>query len=101
LSAGDVIVLQGLVRRRPEDAGWRPPAGGERIAEIGPPPVKAGDAAQYMEAVFNPGMTSATHVHSGPEAWYTLTGETSLETPDGVQIGRAGSQYVIVPGARQ
>ena len=83
-----------------EDAGWRPPAGGERIAEIGPLPVKAGEAyaAQYMEAVFNPGMTSATHVHSGPEAWYTLTGETCLETPDGVQIGRAGGQYVIVPG---
>jgi quercetin dioxygenase-like cupin family protein len=37
-------------------------------------------------------------VHSGPEAWYTLTGETCLETPDGVQIGRAGGQYVIVPG---
>ena len=51
-----------------------------------------------MEAVFNPGMTAHAHVHSGPEAWYTLTGETCLETPDGVQIGRAGAQYVIVPG---
>jgi len=83
-----------------EDAGWRAPAGGERIAEIGPLPVNAGEAytAQYMEAVFNPGMTAPAHVHSGPEAWYTLTGETCLETPDGVQIGRAGGQYVIVPG---
>jgi quercetin dioxygenase-like cupin family protein len=42
--------------------------------------------------------TAPAHVHSGPEAWYTLTGETCLETPDGVQIGRAGGQYVIVPG---
>src|SRR5271169_5911454 len=52
-----------------EDAGWPAPKGAERIAEIGPLPVKAGEAytAQYMEAVFNPGMTSATHVHSGPE----------------------------------
>jgi quercetin dioxygenase-like cupin family protein len=83
-----------------EDVGWRAPAGAERIAEIGPLPVKAGEAytAQYMEAVFNPGMTAPAHVHSGPEAWYTLTGETCLETPDGVQIGRAGAQYVIVPG---
>ncbi|MFZ0810179.1 MAG: cupin domain-containing protein [Bradyrhizobium sp.] len=83
-----------------EDDGWRAPAGGERIAQIGPLPVTAGEAytAQYMEAVFNPGMTAPTHVHSGPEAWYTLTGETCLETPDGVQIGRAGGQYVIVPG---
>jgi quercetin dioxygenase-like cupin family protein len=83
-----------------EDAGWRAPAGGERIAEIGPLPVKAGEAytAEYMEAVFNPGMTAPTHMHSGPEAWYTLTGETCLETPDGIQIGRPGGQYVIVPG---
>ena len=83
-----------------EDAGWRAPAGGERIAEIGPLPVKAGEAytAEYMEAVFNPGMTAPAHMHSGPEAWYTLTGETCLETPDGIQIGRPGGQYVIVPG---
>jgi quercetin dioxygenase-like cupin family protein len=83
-----------------EDEGWHAPSGGEHIADIGPLPVKEGAAytAQYMEAVFNPGMTAPAHVHSGPEAWYTLTGETCLETPDGVQIGRAGGQYVIVPG---
>jgi quercetin dioxygenase-like cupin family protein len=83
-----------------EDDGWHSPAGGKRIAEIGPLPVKAGETytAQYMEAVFNPGMTAPAHVHSGPEAWYTLTGETCLETPDGIQVGRAGGQYVIVPG---
>ena len=42
-------------------------------------------------------MTASTHRHSGPEAWYTLTGETCLETPDGIQIGRTGGHYVIVP----
>lgn len=80
-------------------AGWRP-AGGERVAEIGPLPVR-GDAryaAQYMEAVFAPGMTAPAHRHSGPEAWYTLTGETCLETPEGKMIGRAGGSHVIVPG---
>jgi hypothetical protein len=58
-----------------EDAGWRP-TGGERVAEIGPLPLKAGEkySAQYMEAVFNPGMTAPPHIHSGPEAWYTLAG---------------------------
>ncbi len=83
-----------------EDDGWGTPGDGERIAKIGPLPVTAGEAytAQYMEAVFNPGMTAPAHVHSGPEAWYTMTGETCLETPDGIQIGRAGGQYVIVPG---
>ena len=81
------------------NAGWRP-AGGERIAEIGPLPVIAGEkySAQYMEAIFNPGMTAPAHVHSGPEAWYTLAGETCLETPQGKQVGRAGSEHVIVPG---
>jgi quercetin dioxygenase-like cupin family protein len=82
-----------------ENTGWRS-AGGERIAEIGPLPIKAGEnySAQYMEAIFNPGMTAPTHVHSGPEAWFTLAGETCLETPEGKQIGRAGGRFVIVPG---
>lgn len=83
-----------------EDKGWRPPAGGERIAEIGPLPINATEAysAQYMEAIFSPGMTAPAHIHSGPEAWYTLSGETCLETPQGKQVGRAGGDYVIVPG---
>ena len=80
-------------------AGWRP-SGGARIAEIGPLPVSAdaGYAAQYMEAIFTPGMTAPAHRHSGPEAWYTLAGETCLETPQGKMIGRAGGSHVIVPG---
>ena len=80
-------------------AGWRP-SGGERVAEIGPLPVTADAAyaAQYMEAVFTPGMTAPAHRHSGPEAWYTLTGETCLETPSGKMVGRAGGSQVIVPG---
>ena len=82
-----------------EAAGWRP-AGGERVAEIGPLPVIAGETyeAQYMEAVFTPGMTAPTHTHSGPEAWYTLAGQTCLETPQGTQVGRVGGPPVIVPG---
>jgi quercetin dioxygenase-like cupin family protein len=81
-------------------AGWRPAGGGERVAQIGPLPVTAsGDyMAQYMEAVFAPGMTAPSHTHAGPEAWHTLTGETCLETPEGKQVGRAGGPPVIVPG---
>jgi quercetin dioxygenase-like cupin family protein len=81
------------------DTGWRP-SGGEPIAEIGPLPVTAGEsyAVQYMEAIFTPGMTAPAHTHAGPEAWYTLSGETCLETPDGKQVGRAGGPPVIVPG---
>ena len=54
--------------------------------------------AVYMEAIFDPGTTAAIHSHSGPEAFYTLTGETCLETPDGVLTGRADGPVVIVPG---
>jgi len=79
--------------------GWRP-SGGERIAEIGPLPVSASAqySVQYMEAIFTPGMTAPAHRHSGPEAWYTLAGETCLETPEGKMVGRAGGAHVIVPG---
>jgi quercetin dioxygenase-like cupin family protein len=82
-----------------ESKSWRP-AGGERMAQIGPLPIDAGEpySAQYMEAIFAPGMTSRTHIHSGPEAWYTVSGETCLETPKGKQVGRPGGEHVIVPG---
>lgn len=80
------------------DAAWRSRSG-EHVADIGPLPVREGlrYSAMYMEAIFTPGMESSTHTHSGPEAWHTLTGETCLETPDGVMIGRAGGPPVIVP----
>ena len=83
-----------------EKAGWRPARKGERIAEIGPLPVTAGEqySALFMEAIFAPGMSSSIHVHSGPEAWYTQAGETCLETPEGKMVGRAGGPPVIVPG---
>jgi quercetin dioxygenase-like cupin family protein len=82
-----------------QDGKWRS-AHGERIAEIGPLPIVAGEkySAQYMEAVFTPGMVADAHIHSGPEAWYTVAGETCLETSDGrVQVGRARGPAVIVP----
>ena len=76
------------------------PAHETRVAEIGPIPITAGKnySAQYMEAIFTPGMIAREHIHPGPEAWFTLAGETCLETSDGrVQIGRAGGPPVIVP----
>ena len=82
-----------------EKAGWRP-AKGEHVAEIGPLPIVPGKeyTAQSMEAIFNPGMTSSIHTQAGPEAWYTVGGETCLETPEGKRVGRAGRDAVIVPG---
>lgn len=73
---------------------------GTRIAEVGPLPVKPGQTytAQYMEATLLPGMVSKTHLHSGVEAFYTETGETCLETPEGMQVGRKGKSIVIPEG---
>ena len=82
-----------------EGEKWRP-AHGSRIAKIGPLPVTSGVeySTQYMEAIFTPGMTAPGHIHSGPEAWFTIGGETCLETSDGrVQVGRPGGPPVIVP----
>jgi quercetin dioxygenase-like cupin family protein len=83
-----------------EKQEWRPAPKGERVAEIGPLPVSPGEqySALFMEAVTNPGSKSAVHVHAGPEAWYTMAGETCLETPAGKFVGRPGAPPVIVPG---
>ena len=76
-----------------EDENWRS-THGNRIGGIGPLPVVAGEkySAQFMEADFTPGMTAPANIHSGPEAWYAVGGETCLETSDGrMQISRAGA----------
>jgi hypothetical protein len=82
-----------------EKAAWRPVLKGERVAEVGPLRVTAGEqySAVFMESVSVPGTTSTIHVHPGPEAWYTLAGETCLETPNGKLVGRAGGPPVVVP----
>jgi quercetin dioxygenase-like cupin family protein len=78
--------------------GWQAP-GGQAVAEIGPLAINAHEqySVVFLEAVFTPGMTVPGHIHSGPEAWYTLAGETCVETPEGKQVGRPGGKNVIVP----
>jgi quercetin dioxygenase-like cupin family protein len=82
-----------------EQASWKS-AHGTRLGEVGPIPITAGSnySAQLMEAVFLPGMMAPEHTHSGPEAWFNVSGETCLETSDGrMQIGRPGGAQIIVP----
>lgn len=78
----------------------RPTTAGRHIADIGPLRVTPGTeyAATFMEAIFMPGMTSAVHRHSGPETWYTVAGETCLETPEGKIVGRAGKPAIVPQG---
>jgi quercetin dioxygenase-like cupin family protein len=82
-----------------EAEGWHP-SGGERVAVIGPLPITSGKqyTAKYMEAVFTPGMEAVPHRHSGPEAWYVLTGAQCLETPEGIMVKHAGESGVVPEG---
>jgi len=76
------------------------PMQGQRMSEIGPLPLKPGEeyTAQYMEAILEPGSVSRTHVHAGPEAFYTESGQSCLETPAGKQVGEKGKNIVIPEG---
>ena len=77
-----------------------PTSAGKRVTHMGPLPVNANDeyTAQFREAIMNPGAVSRTHIHSGPEAFYTESGETCLETPAGKQVSRKGQDTVVPEG---
>ena len=83
-----------------ESPSWRAPGAGTHIATVGPLPIHAGRAyhARYFEAVFTPGMKGLSHTHSGPEAWYVVSGSQCLETPDRVLVAHAGESAVVVQG---
>jgi len=77
--------------------GWRS-HGGVHVSKIGPLPVEPATtyAAEYLRSVFSPGMTAPLHVHSGPEAFFAVSGDTCLETPDGVRIGRGPGNHLLI-----
>jgi quercetin dioxygenase-like cupin family protein len=81
------------------DEQWRP-SSGERVAVLGPFPIVAGKqyTARYMEATFTLGMRAAIHRHSGPEAWYLVSGTQCLETPTGITVAHAGESAVVPEG---
>jgi quercetin dioxygenase-like cupin family protein len=74
-------------------------AGGDHLADIGPLPIETtqGDfSAEYLKSTFAPGMTAPVHVHSGPEAFYAISGASCLETPEGVQVARGPGHSLMV-----
>lgn len=83
------------------EADWRP-AGGERVARIGPLPLESGGSftASYLEAATAPGFQTDVHQHAGPEALYTLSGEVCLETPQGKLVGQAGGEPLLLAGGQ-
>jgi quercetin dioxygenase-like cupin family protein len=73
--------------------------GGRHLADVGPLPIEAaqGDfSAEYLKSTFAPGATAPVHVHSGPEAFYAISGASCLETPDGVQVARGAGHSLMV-----
>jgi quercetin dioxygenase-like cupin family protein len=73
--------------------------GGQHLADVGPLPIEKaqGDfSAEYLKSTFLPGATAPVHVHSGPEAFYAISGASCLETPDGVQVARGAGHSLIV-----
>lgn len=78
---------------------WRS-RGGRHVASIGPLALEPAPAysVHYLRAIFKPGMTAPLHIHSGPEAFYALTGDSCLETPDGVQVARGPGNKLLVKG---
>jgi quercetin dioxygenase-like cupin family protein len=73
---------------------------GTFAARLGPLTTQPGVKyeAVYMQSIFSPGMTAPLHTHSGMEAFYTLTGDTCLETPEGVTNARGPGNIVLVHG---
>jgi len=82
-----------------ERRSWRPKSG-KHISNVGPLPMQPAStyAAEYLRSVFSPGMTAPLHVHSGPEAFFAVSGDTCLETPEGVQLGRGSGNSLLIKG---
>ena len=81
------------------DSAWRPKAG-HRVAVIGPLPLQHHDSytARYLETMTTHGLYSMIHRHSGPEAWYILSGSQCLETPAGKDVVTAGHTAIVPEG---
>jgi quercetin dioxygenase-like cupin family protein len=77
----------------------RPVLGGHRIAVVGPLNLLAAESytAEIAYSVMQPDDRSRVHTHSGPEAWYVLSGTQCLKTPSGTRSARAGATMSVTP----
>jgi quercetin dioxygenase-like cupin family protein len=98
---GTVVESFGVIRLYAiASVDWHPQAG-QRVAVIGPLSIVPDRkyTARYMEATFAPGMAARAHEHSGPEAFYVVSGTQCLETSDGMTLSRAGESAVAPQGS--
>jgi quercetin dioxygenase-like cupin family protein len=77
----------------------RPSHGGDRIAVVGPLRLLPAESytAEIAYSVMQPVDRSRVHTHSGPEAWYVLSGAQCLKTPNGARSARAGATMSVMP----
>jgi quercetin dioxygenase-like cupin family protein len=77
----------------------RPLRGGHRIAVVGPLMLLPAEnyTAEIAYSVMQPNDRSRVHTHSGPEAWYVLSGAQCLKTPSGTRSARAGGTMSVTP----
>lgn len=80
------------------------PRQGELAVSVGPlqltsdklPAAKSYEVVAYL-AVMPAGTHTRVHTHPGPEAWYMLSGEQCLETPEGTIKARTGEGTMVRP----
>ena len=77
----------------------RPSNGGQRIAIVGPMKLLRAESytAEIAYSVMQPDDRSRVHTHSGPEAWYVLSGGQCLRTPSGTRSAHAGATMSVGP----
>jgi quercetin dioxygenase-like cupin family protein len=73
--------------------------GGRRIAVVGPLQLLPAQSytAEIAYSVMKPDDRSRVHTHSGPEAWYVISGSQCLKTPGGTHSARAGATMSVAP----
>lgn len=83
-------------------ADWHP-ASGNRISVIGPLPSFAAKRYEirYLETVQPPGPLHShtpVHRHPGVEAWYVVSGQHCMQTPNTTKLIHAGETDVVPAG---
>ena len=78
-------------------------AGGARRPRVGVGPlqIKPGTryTARYMESILPPSVKAVSaHSHSGPEAFYIVSGAQCLDAPEATTVSRAGESVIMQAG---
>ena len=99
-AAGSAVVVglggQVFLQTVNGSAAWRA-SGGERLATIGPIalPTNQDFTARLMEATTSTAASTHPHAHSGPEAFFLLSGSICVETTGGAHRAGPGGSLIL------